>query len=213
MYVPPAFAVPELPRLHEFMERYSFAMLVTQTEQGPFATHLPCLLDRNAGEFGTLVGHVARANPHAELFSSAAQSTDEVSTADSLVLFAGPHAYVSPSWYEESPAVPPWNYQAVHAYGRPVRITEEVELLSILERSVDQYERHRPQPWRMDVDSTFIQRLLPQIVGFRMELTRLEGKFKVSQNQSVARRERVVQQLERIGSDDALAIARAIPLV
>src|SRR4051812_5840105 len=106
MYVPAAFAEPDRGRLHEFIEAYSFGLLVS-SHRGPFATHLPFLLDRTAGPHGTLVGHMARANPQ----------WHDLDGREVLAVFSGPHAYVSPSWYEADDVVPTWNYVAVHARG------------------------------------------------------------------------------------------------
>src|SRR5205807_1335826 len=108
MYIPAAFAEPDLRKLHDFIERHSFGMLVSSVDGAPFATHLPFLLDRDGGPHGTLIGHMARANPH---WREAAGQTG-------LAIFSGPHAYVSPSWYEAEQVVPTWNYTAVHASGR-----------------------------------------------------------------------------------------------
>src|SRR5438477_3101686 len=114
MYVPPHFAESDPAALHAFVERHSFGLLVSQVGGVPFATHLPLLLDRAAGPHGTLVGHVARANPHWRHL--AGQTT--------LAVFAGPHAYISPSWYQAENMVPTWNYTAVHATG-PVEVVED----------------------------------------------------------------------------------------
>src|ERR1700759_3803266 len=106
MYVPSHFAETDLATLHDFIERYSFGLLVSQVDGQPFGTHLPFLLDRSAPH-GTLIGHMARANPHW-------QSLRE---QPALVVFAGPHAYISPTWYEAANVVPTWNYTAVHVSG------------------------------------------------------------------------------------------------
>src|SRR5437763_1460090 len=108
MYIPAAFDETEQPRLHDFVERHSFGVLVSQVSGMPFATHLPFLLERNSGPNGTLVGHVARANPQWQ--DAAGQTT--------LAIFSGPHTYISPTWYEAEQVVPTWNYTAVHVYGR-----------------------------------------------------------------------------------------------
>src|SRR5579871_5873948 len=101
MYIPKAFEVTDRAALHDFIEGNSFATIVTSVEGAPFATRLPFILDRGAGASGTLIGHVARANPHWRSFDGRAQA---------LAMFDGPHAYISPSWYVTSPAVPTWNY-------------------------------------------------------------------------------------------------------
>ena len=196
MYIPVAFKEPNLITLHSFIEQNSFGLLVSQDGDRPFVTHLPFLLDRDAGNNGTLIGHMARANPQ---WRQLAEQT-------SLVVFSGPHAYISPSWYETADVVPTWNYTAVHAYGRVQIIDDQSSLLDIVQKSVAIYERSMPQPWRLDV-STYAERLLAQIVGFRIEIVSIEGKFKLNQNHPIERREKVIRALRRQGGEDAKAIA------
>src|SRR5437868_1770814 len=136
MYVPAAFAEADPTTLHDFIEQNSFGLLVSQVEGLPFASHLPFLLDRTAGPHGTLVGHLARANPQ---WREAAGQT-------ALAVFSGPHAYVTPSWYEAENVVPTWNYAAVHARG-PVELVEgRDDLLVIVRRSVAVYAAAMPCP-------------------------------------------------------------------
>ncbi len=197
MYIPAAFAENELSKLHEFIEQNSFGLLVSQVDQLPFATHLPFLLKRDAGATGALVGHMARANPQWRMA--------EGQTA--LAIFSGPHAYISPTWYEADQVVPTWNYTAVHAYGR-VRIIEDAQTLGeIVQALVGIYERSMPQPWSFDRSSTFAQRMLTQIVGFQIEIERLEGKWKLNQNQPLERQERVVRALAERDGENEQAIA------
>ena len=197
MYVPAHFAETDPATLHDFIERHSFGLLVSQVEGVPFATHLPLLLDRDAGPHGTLVGHVARANPHwRELVGQTA-----------LAIFSGPHAYISPTWYESENVVPTWNYVAVHAYG-PVELVEDRDaVLDIVRRSVKVYESGMPRPWALGEMSTFLDRMLSQIVGVRIAIERIEGKWKLNQNHPVERRKKVVDALTEQGGADALAIA------
>lgn len=196
MYIPPHFAQTDPGTLHAFIERHSFGLLVSDVDGVPFATHLPFLLDRSAGPHGTLIGHLARANPHAQAIE------DRVS----LAVFSGPHAYVSPTWYAAEHTVPTWNYTAVHAYGRASPIADRTELLDLLQRSVAVYEADMPRPWVLDLSSAVVDRLISQIVGFRLSIDRLEGKWKLSQNHPVGRRERVIAALQG-GSGDAPAVA------
>jgi transcriptional regulator len=197
MYVPAHFAERDPVRLHDFIARHSFGLLVSQADGAPFATHLPFLLDRDAGPHGTLIGHMARANPH---WRTLAGQT-------ALVVFSGPHAYISPRWYEAENVVPTWNYTAVHAYG-PVTLVEDRDgLLDIVQRSVSVYETGVLHPWTFDVTGPFVDRLLAQIVGFRIPIERLEGKWKLNQNHPVERRTRVIRALREQGGDDAQAVA------
>lgn len=197
MYIPAVFAELDLARLHDFIEQNSFGVLISQVDELPFATHLPLLLDRTAGTCGVLIGHMARANPQ---WQQAAGQTV-------LAIFSGPHAYISPTWYEAEQVVPTWNYTAVHAYGR-IRIFEDRDaLLEIVQRTVQIYERAMPRPWSFDPSSTFAERQLAQIVGFRIEVDRIEGKFKLNQNHPVERRKKVVQVLRERSDENAQAIA------
>jgi transcriptional regulator len=197
MYVPSHFAESDPATLHAFVERHSFGLLVSQVGGVPFATHLPFLLDRDAGPHGTLIGHMARANPHWK----------ELVGQTALAVFSGPHAYVSPSWYEAENTVPTWNYAAVHAYG-PVRLVEDRDaLLDIVQKSVTVYEAAMPRPWTLDGSPAFVDRLLGQIVGFHIRIDKIEGKWKLSQNHPADRRARVVRALQLQGGEDAMAVA------
>jgi transcriptional regulator len=197
MYVPPYFAETDPTTLHDFIERYSFGLLVSQVAGAPFATHLPFLLDRAAGPHGTLLGHVARANPHWQ----------ELGGQTALAVFSGPHTYISPTWYEAENVVPTWNYVAVHAYGSVELVEDRAALIDIVRRLVNVYESGMPRPWVLEEVSTFLDRMLDQIVGFRIAIERLEGKWKLNQNHPVERRKKVVDALTEQGGADATAIA------
>lgn len=197
MYIPAAFAETDLDQLHGFIERHSFGLLLSQLEGVPFATHLPFLLDRTAGGLGALVCHVARGNPQWR----------EANGQTVLAIFSGPHAYVSPTWYEAEQVVPTWNYAAVHVYGRAQVIEAADELLKIVQALTRVYERPMPQPWSFDESATFAQRLLAQIVGIRLEIDKIEGKFKLNQNHPVERRRKVMRALQGRGDENAAAVA------
>lgn len=197
MYIPAAFAETDLATLHAFIEQHSFGLLVSQVDERPFATHLPFLLDREAGSRGRLIGHVARANPQWR----------DLSAQTVLAVFSGPHAYISPTWYQAEDVVPTWNFTAVHAYGRVQVVEDESGLLDIVRKLTDVFERSLPQPWRFDSSSTFRQRMLAQIVGFRIEIETIEGKWKLSQNQPVERRENVIRALQEQSGENAAAVA------
>jgi transcriptional regulator len=200
MYVPAAFAETDLTKLHDFIVQNSFGLLVSQVDGLPFATHLPFLLDRTDGRQGSLVGHMARANPQGR----------QIEGQTVLALFSGPHAYISPTWYEAENVVPTWNYAAVHAYGRARVIEDREGLLAIVQRSVAVYEASMPRPWTIDPSSVFIERMLGQIIGFHIEIERLEGKWKMNQNHPAERRERVIRALREKGGADAEAVAAMI---
>jgi len=198
MYLPPAFREEDLGRLHGLMREHSFAILVTQDGEAPFATHLPLLLDEARGPLGALRGHVARANPQWRCFSD----------QEALAIFSGPHAYVSPAWYETELSVPTWNYVAVHAYGRVRLLEGEGELDGLLRDLVAEYEAGRPEPWADALPAEYRQGLMQGIVGFELEITRLEGKRKLSQNRSAADRAGVIEGLLGQGTQDATAVAQ-----
>jgi len=179
VYIPTQFRTDDLPAIHAAMRETHLANLVTSGPEGLVATPLPMLLDAGEGEFGTLYAHVARANP--QWRSGAGQ--------EALVIFDGPDAYISPSWYatkqEHGKVVPTWNYVAVHAYG-PVEFTEDPEQLRrLVTRLTERHEGSRAQPWAVDdAPSPFIEAQLRGIVGVRLPITRLEGKRKLSQNRT-----------------------------
>jgi transcriptional regulator len=193
MYIPGAFAVEDQTVLYKLIERYSFATLVSVVDGTPFATHLPILLDSDKK---LLLGHVARANPHWRSFDGAREA---------LAIFQGPHAYISPSWYADVPAVPTWNYAAVHVYGAP-RLLAAEELEDLVARLVSKYERAAERPWKDDLPEDFRRQKLKAIVGFEMPIQRLEGKFKFGQNRSPEDRRRMLEQL-RAGDAEARSLA------
>lgn len=186
MYCPEAFAVSDPEQLQRFIAQYSFATLVSTVDGHPFATHLPLLLDPGTSTHGTLLGHMARANPQWQAF----ESSQEV-----LAIFQGPHAYVSPSWYETTPAVPTWNYATVHVYGVPRIIEDSQQLATLVDRLTAVYESGMPQPWPGDIPVDFKQKLLKAIVGFVIDITRVEGKFKLGQNRPLVDQQAVARRL------------------
>ena len=195
MYLPEHFAENRTDVLHGVIRDYSFGTLVSVAAGVPVATHLPFVLDAARGPLGTLWGHVARANPHWRAFDGQAQA---------LALFQGPHAYVSPTWYTTGPAVPTWNYVAVHAYGVPRLLEDSAEVRAGLDRLVAQHEPvdggYRPD-WSLEFNTT----LARGIVAFELAITRLEGKFKLSQNRSEADQTAVAATLAASGRPDAAA--------
>jgi transcriptional regulator len=193
MYIPPAFREDDLETLHALMRDYSFAVLVTMQGGVPVATHLPILLQSERGPYGTLVGHLSRAN---------AQWTGFRGELEALVIFQGPHAYITPSWYEPGLNVPTWNYTAVHAYGKPRLIEDEAALLQLLHTTIQTYEAGFERPWQLAMPEDALHGKLKGIVGFEMEITRLEGKFKLNQNRSETDQARVAEELQ--ASQDSL---------
>jgi transcriptional regulator len=195
MYIPPSFAAPDPTAVIQAIEEYSFAFVVSGADGDLVASHLPLLYDRTNGPHGTLLGHMARAN--AQWQTAAGRPV--------LAVFSGPHAYVSPRWYEAERVVPTWNYLAVHAYGRLELVEEPGQAEAILRRTIAQYEG---EGWQIPTDRAFVEGLLRQIVAFRIPVQRLEGKWKLSQNQPPARREKVAAALEQSGREADRAVAR-----
>ncbi|SCW96490.1 MULTISPECIES: FMN-binding negative transcriptional regulator [unclassified Pseudomonas] len=182
MYNPKAFAVEDLPQLHQMMGDCRLAVLITHGEHGLQASHLPLLLDTQQGPNGTLYGHMARANP---------QWRDLQAGTEALVIFAGAEAYVSPSFYpskaEHGKVVPTWNYVAVHAYGSAEVFSDAQRLRNLVGALTDRHETAREQPWKIDdAPPEYIDSMLKAIVGFALPVQRLEGKRKLSQNRSPA---------------------------
>ncbi len=197
MYIPKAFEVTDRAMLHDFIEAHSFATLATTLDGAPFATRLPMILNRDAGSNGTLIGHVARANPHWRSFDGRAQA---------LAMFDGPHAYISPRWYSTSPAVPTWNYATVHAYGAPRILDGPHRVEEIVERLTTTYEASMPQPWSTrEVPAEFKWNLLKAIVGFEMPIDRIEGKFKFGQNRPIEDQRATLSELEKTPEGRVLA--------
>lgn len=192
MYVPPAFRQDDLPTLHATIAGSRLATLVTAGPDGPVATHLPLLLDAADGPYGTLIGHFAKPNPHWQ--------EAEAATTASLAIFQGADAYVTPAWYpskqDAGKAVPTWNYVAIHAYGRLEIFHDADALLAVVGRLSDRFEAGRPHPWSVaDAPESYIAAMLKGIVGVRLRIERLEGKWKLSQNRSTADRAGVVAGL------------------
>ena len=195
MYVPATFAETAPDALTAIIRRHAFALLVSTGDDGvPFATHLPFLYDAAQGPHGRLSAHMARANPHAALLDG----------RPALVVFAGPHAYVSPSWYGQHPSVPTWNYVAIHAYGAPRVIDDRDAERAMMRRLVADYEADRPDPWTMDgLPDSYVAGMQRGIVAFEMPVDRLEGKFKLSQNRPEADRTAVAAALAAEGGEAA----------
>ena len=190
MYIPPAFRVDDIADIHRAIREARSATLVTATKEGLMGTPLPMLLNEGEGPNGTLYAHVARANPQWKLTPS----------GEAMAIFAGPEAYVSPSWYatkqETHKVVPTWNYVAVHAYG-PVEFFDDADrLLDVITRLTDLHEHARKDRWAVaDAPADFIKAQLKGIVGLRMPITRLDGKRKMSQNRNPADRAGVINEL------------------
>jgi transcriptional regulator len=199
MYVPTIFAEDDPAELTSLMRAASFAALVTTVDGRPAATHLPLVLDQDSGTPGRLLGHVARANDHWKSFDG---------TNEALAIFSGPHAYISPSWYESANMVPTWNYAAVHVYGRPRVIEDTDAVLALLARLVGTYESDATGNWSMDKsDSEIMRGMTKGIVAFEMPIERMEGKWKMSQNRKPVDARGAIEGLRGLGDAEAIAVA------
>ena len=195
MYVPTNFAEERVPVLHETIRAIKFGTLVTLGGEDMTASHVPMLVDPEPAPYGTLIGHIARANP---------QWKDASDKVRALAIFLGPDAYITPSWYatkrQTGKVVPTWNYAAIHAYGR-VRFIEDPErLLQIVTRLTDTHEGNRAMPWAVtDAPADYVKGMLRAIVGFEIQIERLEGKWKMSQNRPAEDRAGVIEGLRSDG--------------
>jgi len=200
VYVPKHFEVTDTAWCHALMRAQSFALMITADDTGaPFATHLPILVDERRGPLGTLRGHVARANPHWR-YLAAGRPT--------LVVFSGAHAYVSPSWYATHPAVPTWNYVAVHASGTGALVEDAEQVRALLADLVHVYESPGPEAWSFEaLPADYVAGMQRGIVAFEIPIARLEGKAKLSQNRDAVDRGRTREALA--ASDDPVARAVA----
>jgi len=195
MYIPKANEVADKAKLFDFMRTNSFAIMISNSNAGSVASHLPLLIDEKRGANGFLIGHMARAN---QQWATAA--------GDVLVIFHGPHEYISPTWYRETGTVQTWNYATVHVYGKLTVIDDRAKTSKIVEDMVGLYESEMASPWQIDHAEKF-QALLNGIVGFEIEITKMEGKWKLNQNHSIERRMRVITELETSCDENSRAIA------
>ena len=192
MYRPRLFKMDDPAALHRLMREESFALLVTAPGGVPVASHIPLFLDTVGDGPDRLLGHVAKANPQWREFDG---------ETEAMAMFWGPHAYVSPGWYESRKMVPTWNYVTVHAYGKPRIMPDPADARAVLQRLVATYESEASGPWSMDrLPDSYVEKQLKGIVAFEMPIDRLEGKFKLSQEKSEADRAGAIRGLE--GSDD-----------
>jgi len=196
--------IPEYNRIEgravalAFMQANPFAILISATDNGPFATHLPILVREVDGRV-QLRGHMAKANPH---WKSIGQDQE------SLAIFHGPHAYISPSLYETRESVPTWNYAAVHVYGRGTFFTDEAPLRQLLQEVIGCFDSSYAAQWP-SLSEQYQSRMLQHIVGFEINATRVEAKFKLSQNRTRAERENVIKSLSR-SADSAVGAVAAL---
>jgi transcriptional regulator len=206
MYIPAHYQESSVSVLHALITAHPLGTWVTPGDEGLIVNHLPFLIDESRGDFGTLVGHVARPNPVWKQFSR---------SVPSVVVFQGAESYISPSWYpskaETGKAVPTWNYAVVHAHGLPSVFEDRDRLLAHVTRLTETHEASLETPWRVtDAPADFIDAMLKGIVGVEIPIASLTGKWKVSQNRSDADRRSVVDALQQKGDDRSRAMADLI---
>ena len=199
MYIPSAFEMNDPAKLNEVISSHGFGLLISRDGDSLFASHLPFLHRPIQGKNGLLVSHMAKANRHWQLFKE-----DE----ESFVIFNGPHAYISPSWYVAEVAVPTWNYVTVHVHGYPRIMETEEELTQVLDETVKLHESGQANPWTPNLPLEMKAKLQQAIVGFKIEITRMEGKFKLGQNRSKEDREKMLSVLENSPDSESVRLAK-----
>jgi transcriptional regulator len=206
MFVPPQFEETRFDVLAALVRSHPLGTLVTLGAEGLNANHIPFLLDPDPAPHGTLIGHVSRANPAWRDFDPQVQA---------LVVFQGADSYITPSWYatkqQTGKVVPTWNYAVVHAYGLLRIVDDAARLRVIVERLTAQHEAARPKPWQVsDAPPEYIEQMLRGIVGIEIEISRLIGKWKTSQNREAADRNGVAEGLRESGDPNAAAMAELV---
>ena len=193
MYIPEYFRVEDLKTALGFMRANPFAILVSTTAVGPFATHVPVVI-REQGDQMLIRGHVAKANPHWKHLQD---------NPNTLMIFHGPHAYISPTNYSTREVVPTWNYGAVHVYGESRTYSEITDLLAMLHDLIPTFEAAYEQQWN-SLSEAYRTRMLGHIVGFEIAVTKIEAKFKLSQNRARDEQQRIIDSLGA-ASDSAVS--------
>ncbi len=207
MYQPSQFQEDRVPVMHDLMCAHPFATLISYASDGISANHVPLVLHQDGSDFGTLRGHIAKANGLANNFDA---------TVELLAVFAGPHHYVTPAWYpskkQHGKVVPTWNYAVVHAYG-PLRVIDDADwLLAQVQSLTNLHETGRDQPWAVsDAPADYVEKMLKGIIGLEIPISRLQGKWKVSQNKDEADREGVARGLKNEASSAATQMSDLIP--
>ena len=186
LYIPKAHRVDDLKLLHDFMDEYAFVELVTSSPTLRI-THIPVLVDRAAGNYGKILGHVSRQNPQSQAFDG---------RQTGVIVFRGPHGYISPTWYAKKEAVPTWNFGVVHATGRPAAITDKEALHKLLGRLIEKFESTDGSGYDFSkLPDSYVSLMLGGIDGFEMQIESLEGKFKLGQERSDTDKQGLLEHL------------------
>ncbi len=198
MYVPSFFKVENTEEIRDFITHHAFGIVISQTNEKLLASHIPLLLSTNSKGKNILTGHLSKANPQWKSFESERQV---------LVIFQGPHTYISSSWYDHN-NVPTWNYMAAHVYGT-LRFLSEEELLNSLRILTDKYEINSVNPVSLDtMDKKMLSAQLKGIVGFEIEVEEIQAAFKLSQNRDEKNHLRIIDELEKKGDENSALIAK-----
>ncbi|RAZ81202.1 FMN-binding negative transcriptional regulator [Planococcus halotolerans] len=196
MYIPKFYKVTDVEEIREFVQHHSFGTLVTTRKGRPIATHLPLQLVKEEEDY-YITGHMAYGNPQWRTF----EASEEI-----LIMFQGPHSYISSSWYEQE-NVPTWNYQAVHIYGA-AQILDEEELKQDLTKLMKKYEQHRADPVLWDkLSPSLLDKEIKGIVGFKVKVNEIQAAYKMSQNRSDTDYRNIIEQLRKEGNPDSSRMA------
>jgi transcriptional regulator len=197
LYIPEHFRLEDHAAAVAFMRANPFAILVSNTSDGPFATHLPVVIREGAGHI-TIRGHVAKANPHWRYLDQQPHC---------LTIFHGPHAYISPGHYDSREVVPTWDYGAAHVYGNARTYTAPEDLLRMLEDLIPTFEAAYAEQWA-SLGEAYRSRMLGHIVGFEIVVTRVEAKMKLSQNRTRDEQQHIIDSLSQVSDTAISGIAR-----
>jgi len=197
VYIPPVQRVEDRKFLHDLMDEFSFVDLVTANPTIRI-THIPVLLDRAAGPYGTIIGHISRNNPQQQTFDGKSQA---------VIVFHGPESYISPTWYAKTEAVPTWNFAVVHASGKLKPITDKIALHDLLAKLIHKFEGRYPQSTYdfSKLPDNYIYPMIEHIIGFEMQIDELEGKCKVGQERSDADKEGILKHLPTAWREPTIA--------
>lgn len=194
MFIPKHFEIQNKDIIYDIIEKFSFATLFSQHKREPYATHLPLILNKDES---ALYGHFARANGQWK----------DAEDQQVLVVFQGPHCYISPSWYETTKAVPTWNYVAIHLYGMMEILEDDKVIFDSLNDLVNKYESP-DSPYNFGaVEPSFIEGMSKGIVAFKINITKIEAKAKLSQNHPVERQKLIIEQLEKTSNQENIQVA------
>lgn len=198
MYVPKINENTNLEEVRDFIHQNSFGILVTQLENKPVATHIPIELSKNTNGKDVLIGHISRGNEQWKTFEN---------NENALAIFSSPHSYVSSSWYQHAVTVPTWNYIAIHVYGK-IRVLSKEELHQSLIELVNKYETISKNPLHLnDLPAEKVKREMRGIIGFEMEITNIQARYKLSQNRNTEDQQHVIRELKKLDDNGAHYIA------